>query len=53
MVVEPSGARSALSAKWSVPSAPHRAIRPMSMPKSPMRLTMKALLAALEALVRS
>ena len=33
--------------------APHRAIRPISIPKSPTRLTMKALFAAVEALFRS
>ena len=41
------------SPKVNVPSAPHRAIRPMIMPKSPTRLTMNALLAAFCALPRS
>jgi len=49
----PSGPVDRESANCSVPSAPHRAIRPMSMPKSPTRLTMNALLAAVEALFRS
>ena len=37
----------------NVPRLPNRAIRPMIMPKSPTRLTMNALLAAVEALLRS
>ena len=41
------------SANSNVPTAPHRAIMPMSMPKSPTRLTMNALLAAVEADFRS
>ena len=36
-----------------MPRLAQRAIMPMSMPKSPMRLTMNALLAAFEALFRS
>ncbi len=37
-------------AKGNVPTLLHKAIRPMSMPKSPTRLTMNALLAAVDAL---
>ena len=42
-----------MSPKANVPRLAHRAIRPMIMPKSPTRLTMKALLAAFDALLRS
>ncbi len=40
-------------AERNVPRLPNRAISPMIMPKSPTRLTMNALLAAVEALFRS
>ncbi len=42
-----------MSPKVNVPSVVQSAIRPMSMPKSPTRLTMNALLAAVLALCRS
>jgi hypothetical protein len=42
-----------MSLKENVPRLPHRAISPSSMPKSPTRFVMKALLAAREALLRS
>ena len=42
-----------MSPKLNVPSVDQSAIRPISMPKSPMRLTMNALLAAVLALCRS
>ena len=44
---------SVTSPKANVPRPAQRAIRPMIMPKSPTRLTMNALLAAFEALLRS
>ena len=44
---------SVVSPKENVPMPAQIAIRPMIMPKSPTRLTMNALLAALEALFRS
>ena len=42
-----------MSPKENVPMPAQMAIRPTIMPKSPTRLTMNALLAAFEALLRS
>ena len=44
---------SCMSPKLNVPSVDQIAIRPISMPKSPTRLTMNALFAAVLALCRS
>ena len=49
----PSASVRVMSPKANVPSVDQRTIRPMIMPKSPTRLTMNALLAAVEAVLRS